>query len=68
MGSFLATDRFSLERYDVVFCASCCEFVTPDLCDEEGQEFEAPICPFCSSEVIAYASLMDELSDLQRSA
>ncbi len=50
-------DRFTLDKCDVYFCASCREFVVP----EEGEEFLE--CPFCTLEVTDYGSFIDAVCD-----
>ena len=43
-------DRFTLDRLDDDYCSRCREFVIPGEDDE---------CPFCSSQVSDYGSLID---------
>ncbi len=48
-------DRFSLDRLDVCYCPRCQEVVAP----EDATE----VCPFCSSEVFEYDSVIDAVCD-----
>ena len=48
-------DRFTLDRLDVCFCHRCREVVIPELPEE--------VCPFCSSAVSEYDSVIDAVCD-----
>jgi Zn finger protein HypA/HybF involved in hydrogenase expression len=48
-------DRFTLDRLDVCFCTRCREVVTPELPED--------VCPFCSSAVSEYDSVIDAVCD-----
>jgi rubrerythrin len=48
-------DRFTLDRLDVCFCTRCGEVVTPELPEV--------VCPFCSSAVSEYDSVIDAVCD-----
>jgi hypothetical protein len=48
-------DRFSLDRLDVCFCSRCLEVVSP--------EDDTEVCPFCSSVVSEYDSVIDAVCD-----
>ena len=50
-----AVDRFTLDRLDVCFCHRCGEVVIPELPEE--------VCPFCSSAVSEYDSVIDAVCD-----
>ena len=51
-------DRYTLDRLDVCFCPRCREMVIPEL-----QEGELEVCPFCSSAVSEYDSVIDAVCD-----
>jgi hypothetical protein len=51
-------DRFTLDRLDVCFCRRCGEVVIPELLDGEIE-----VCPFCSSAVSEYDSVIDAVCD-----
>ena len=55
-------DRFTLDKSDVYFCASCREIVIP----EEVEDFLG--CPFCSLEVTDYGSFIDAVCDRELDA
>jgi hypothetical protein len=50
-------DRFTLDRLDVCFCPRCREVVAPEV--QEDTE----VCPFCSSVVSEYDSVIDAVCD-----
>jgi hypothetical protein len=50
-------DRYTLDRLDAGFCSRCREMVIPELLDN------AEVCPFCSSEVSEYGSVIDAVCD-----
>jgi hypothetical protein len=51
-------DRFTLDRLDVCFCQRCSEVVAPEV-----QEDDKEVCPFCSSAVSEYDSVIDAVCD-----
>lgn len=55
MEASIVVDRYTLDLLDGGVCYRCQEIVVP----EEGTE----VCPFCSSEVSEYSSVIDAVCD-----
>jgi hypothetical protein len=50
-------DRFTLDRLDVCFCPRCRDLISPEVQEDDT------VCPFCSSEVSEYDSVIDAVCD-----
>ena len=57
MEALKVVDRYTLDRLEVGFCASCREMVAPEKLDDRE------VCPFCSFEVVDYGSVIDAVCD-----
>ena len=50
-------DRYTLDLLDAGVCYRCREIVVPEVRDD------TEVCPFCSSEVFEYGSVIDAVCD-----